>query len=100
MATRDAQPAWTCTPWGLPCLRASLPERWALTSPFHHHHAIGVAVCFLWHWLSSVKETFLLGSTVLVGVRTFLIPTSREAIVRKSSPYIYMVTTLIVAINV
>ena len=42
------------------------------------------AVCFLWHFLysSHCEEPFLLGSTVPVGVRTFLPVTNNEAITR------------------
>ncbi|GEM_PF-1950821 len=42
-------------------------------SPFPSQR-IGKVVYFLWHWLSRRLGIFPLGSTVLVGVRTFLPP--------------------------
>src|SRR6185436_19940770 len=58
---------------------SSLTARWALTPPFHHHHAVArEAVCFLWHCPSPRLETRRLRSpcgwrSVLpCGVRTFL----------------------------
>src|SRR5690625_4183195 len=55
----------------------SPPERWALTPPFHPYrqYVVPAAVYFLWHYLprsQAMCGVFPLGSTVPVGVRTFL----------------------------
>jgi len=96
IATRGTQPAWTCTPWGLPCPRTSPPGRWALTPPFHlyppkFHRIRGLPLFSTTKGsmfsvalsIPVVAGIFLLGSTVLVGVRTFLPPTERETIARE-----------------
>jgi len=38
---------WSCSKWGLPCRRALLPTRCALTAPFHPYQAKlgGLAFC-------------------------------------------------------
>ena len=50
----DSFPIWSCSVWGLPCLRryrrsgALLPHLFTLTS----RTLVPGAVCFLWHWPS------------------------------------------------
>src|SRR6202020_2743573 len=34
-ADRSSSPIWSCSAWGLPCRRALLRPRCALTAPFH-----------------------------------------------------------------
>ncbi len=38
-AGRSSSPIWSCSTWGLPCQRALLPPRCALTAPFHPYPA-------------------------------------------------------------
>ena len=38
-AGRSSSPIWSCSAWGLPCRRALLPPRCALTAPFHPYPA-------------------------------------------------------------
>jgi len=39
-ADRSSSPIWSCSAWGLPCQRALLPPRCALTAPFHPYPSI------------------------------------------------------------
>ena len=89
-------PIWSCSVWGLPCARALLRERCALTAPFHPYPK-GSAACACFALASGSKRSALtvrslrryilcgtfrkvalkppsrtLSGTLLCGVRTFL----------------------------
>ena len=69
-------PIWSCSVWGLPCLRALQPERCALTAPFHPYHR----ACARWRYLlcgtsrlcALTHRSRTLSGTLPCGVRTFL----------------------------
>src|SRR5208282_5583306 len=42
-AGRSCSPIWSCSAWGLPCQRALLRPRCALTAPFHPYPPIYLA---------------------------------------------------------
>jgi len=49
----------------------ALVRSYRTVSPLPHPHKVGPAVCFLWHFPSG-HPAWVLPSTVLCGVRTFL----------------------------
>ena len=74
-ATLERSPIWSCSVWGLPCLRchhrsgALLPHLFTLTASATE--AEEEAVYFLWHFPSGHPD-WSLASTLPCGVRTFL----------------------------
>ncbi len=82
-------PIWSCSVWGLPCLRALQPERCALTAPFHPYPR----VCTRWRYLlcgtsrlgALTRRSRTLSGTLPCGVRTFL-PRMTSTRQRPSSP--------------
>ena len=81
---------WPCCRWGLPC-RRSHPRRGALLP--HHFTLTGnffPAVSFLWHFPSDCSA-LTLSSTVPRAVRTFLIPTNRDAVATSAATLHYII---------
>lgn len=87
----DSLPIWSCSVWGLPCLRALQPERCALTAPFHPYRI----ACALRRYLlcgtsrlcALTRKSRTLSGTLPCGVRTFLPQaTQTRAWQRPSSP--------------
>jgi hypothetical protein len=82
-------PIWSCSVWGLPCLRALQPERCALTAPFHPYRR----TCVRWRYLlcgtsrlcALTRRSRTLSGTLPCGVRTFL-PRTTSVRQRPSSP--------------
>ena len=82
-------PIWSCSVWGLPCLRALQRERCALTAPFHPYPR----ACARWRYLlcgtsrpgALTRRSRTLSGTLPCGVRTFL-PRTTSARQRPSSP--------------
>ena len=92
-------PIWSCSVWGLPCLRALQPERCALTAPFHPYPR----ACARWRYLlcgtsrpgALTRRSRTLSGTLPCGVRTFL-PRTTSARQRPSSPPAWVYLTAIV----
>jgi len=87
-------PIWSCSVWGLPCLRALQPERCALTAPFHPYPR----ACTRWRYLlcgtsrpgALTRRSRTLSGTLPCGVRTFLSRTT-SARQRPSSPPAWLI---------
>ena len=86
---RRTGPSWSCSGWGLPS-RPGHPGRWwSLTPPFHPcpHLDIAEAVggLSLWHFPAG-RPGWVLPTTLLCGVRTFLDAARDAATVRPARP--------------
>jgi hypothetical protein len=87
-------PIWSCSVWGLPCLRALQPERCALTAPFHPYPR----ACARWRYRlcgtsrpgALTRQSRTLSGTLPCGVRTFLSRTT-SARQRPSSPPAWLI---------
>src|ERR1700677_48154 len=80
-AGRSCSPIWSCSAWGLPCQRALLRPRCALTAPFHPYPArmLSPHRAVLFSVALSVKFTLCESPRPLAGMppygdRTFLPP--------------------------
>ena len=78
-AGRSSSPIWSCSAWGLPCRRALLRPRCALTAPFHPYPATDRHRAVLFSVALSVKLALSESPRPLAGMlpygdRTFLRP--------------------------